>query len=93
MSLQIRLRCHTVCDYVGLSMSILNFKGNITSILYKYPHKVVIPEKGPYQDLLRWCEDHYGEELGTWVMSINKSMLNFHFKSDSDATQFAITWS
>lgn len=74
-------------------MSILNLKGSITAILYKYPHKVSLPEKVPYQDLLRWCEHNFGAELDTWVMSINKSMLNFHFKSESDAAQFALIWS
>lgn len=55
-----------------------------------YPHRVSIGQEGDLVDidLFDWLEDHVGQYYSEW----NYSGYDFMFKSERDATLFALRW-
>ena len=63
----------------------------------KFPFKVSV--KGhEYNNAIAWCRHHVGLEYVDWRVTLERAKFSswqcvYHFKSETDATQFAMTWS
>jgi len=63
----------------------------------KFPFKVSIMDYGG-KDIMSWCTQHVGSEHVTWIVTIGSVSplcweCVYHFRSQSDASQFALIWS
>ncbi len=63
----------------------------------KFPFKVSV-NGHEYDNAIAWCRHHVGLEYVDWKVTHESARPSSwkcvcHFKSESDATQFAMTWS